>query len=909
MSESIETRASSMVRQLDPEQIFLPHFRELTNEILALPGLDEKKIAQLAENLFNRISQRFYVYVFDKSGKMLKTGLAPEDTEAGIDFLWRFAHDDSYEGEFRERRGDLGMLVGRFFHPRKIKHSNDVCHAVVNYKKSGLIYHKKNQAYSDDKSGVLIFLDLEIEFKGHLGEQVTKAFSEESPIFFVNTTDGSWQAKPELARIVPEVIKLGYSRTQSIAIHNDFLWRRINFRNFQLYFGQRLSLNYYTHLKLLAAAFSVLLLLFSLAVLLRNLHTGKSMRVSIRYKLIAIFVFAVYLPVLGLFMISYNGLNDRRTVLENEARKGMQDILYKIDADFANKENEILAIFERLYHDQTWHNQLTDEWEHNDKLLRKHARVPLEGENFFNHLDIRNIQLEQLFSTARGISNDRIKAINRIISLICLERHMPSQFAKHRVKLRQSDFILKNMMENPVLGFSNFYEQPGRLVEMEFEGSSFYWYWNYYPDADNSVAFFSGNTRIHFNVENFLNSVLKKRYNLGNTALTLAAYFPDQQTWTPEEAKSESDLAKLVKLTEISQTLETGRISYAGQHFLATCLPGIKLKGAIVSCLFPQTEIDYQIDSQRIQIYQGIALIIIISVLTGLLLSKNFLQPIGELNLGMKALRRRDTDFRVEISSQDELGELGDTFNQMMVEVKEMLLAGAVQQCLIPEKFPEIAGYDCVIYNKMATDVGGDYADVFPLSDNRYLVVLGDVTGHGVSSSILTAMVKAQVFRFAQKNRSLSEILKSLSEMIYELLRYRKLMTFCALILDANDHSCQFANAGHPFPVWCDRNGQYKELNQEALPLGVSPRRSKYLTVNENFKSGDLMLLYTDGIAEGAGPDGEAFGYDRVKKVIADNSAHTSEEIKNTLLKEFWQHYQREELDDDLTFVIIRRRL
>ncbi|NLF96523.1 MAG: SpoIIE family protein phosphatase [Candidatus Riflebacteria bacterium] len=906
-AEVTETKASELVRQLDSEQIFLPHFRDLTEKILSLPKLDEKKIVELAEDTFARISQRFFVYVFDTRGKMLKTGLAPEDTEAGIDYLWRFAHDDSYEGEGRERRGDYGKLVGRYFSPRNIKHSNDVCHSVENPKSTGLLYHKKRQAYSDDKSGVMYFLDLNIEFEHHLQQKINHYSSADEPVFF-ERANGTWQGASDVEALAQTVAKLGYTRTKNVVVHNDFLWRRVGFRDFQLYFGKKLSLDYYSRAKGLVVLFSVLLLALSFVYLLRNLFSGQGLRLSIRYKLIAIFVFAVYLPILGLVMVSFNGLNDRRTVLENDARKGMQDILYKIDADFAGKEDEILATFERLYNDRDWQDQITDDWLHNDQLLRKHARIALEGENFFNHLDIRNIRLEQVHSTARGIANDRIKEINRIISLICLERFMPEQMSKNQVKLRQSDFILKNMMENPVLGFSSFYEQPGRLVEMEFEGSSFYWYWNYYPDAGNSVAFFSGNTRVHFNVESFLNKVLQKRYNLGNTALHLAAYFPAQQAWTPESAGSENDLVKLVKLTEISKTLETGRINYEGKKFLATSLPGIKLKGAIISCLFPQSQIDGIIAGQRIQIFQGMALILIISVFTGLLLSKYFLQPVGELNLGMKALRQRNTDFRVEIGSQDELGELGDTFNQMMVEVKEMLLAGAVQQCLIPEKFPDIAGYDCIIYNKMATDVGGDYADVFSLGDDRYLVVLGDVTGHGVSSSILTAMVKAQVFRFARKNRSLSEILKSLSEMIFELLRYRKLMTFCALIFDARNHSCQFANAGHPFPIWCDADGKIKALDKEALPLGVSPRRSNYITVESSFEAGDMMLLYTDGIAEGAGPDGEAFGFDRVRELIVSNRSHSSEEVKNTLLSEFWQHYQREELDDDLTFVIIRRR-
>ena len=906
-AEDTETKASELVRQLDSEQIFLPHFRELTEKILALPNLEEKKIVELAEAAFAETSQRFFVYVFNNRGKMLKTGLAPEDTEVGIDYLWRFAHDDSYEGEGRERRGDYGKLVGRYFSPRNIKHSNDVCHSVENPRSTGLLYHRKRQAYSDDKSGVMLFLDLNIEFEHHLQQKINSYSSADEPVFF-ERADGTWQSASGIAVAAQTIMRLGYTRTRNTAVYDDFLWRRVGFRNFQLYLGRKLSLDYYSRAKWLTVIFSCLLLAFSFALLLRNFYSGQSMRVSIRYKLIAIFVFAVYLPVLGLIMVSLNGLNDRRTVLENEARKGMQDILYKIDADFAGKEDEILATFERLYNSREWRENIGDDWTHNDWLLRKHAGVSLEGENFFNHLDIRNIHLEQVHSTARGIANDRIKEINRIMGLICLERFMPEQMSHNRVKLRQSDFILKNMMENPVLGFSSFYEQPGRLVEMEFEGSSFYWYWNYYPDAGDGVAYFSGNTRVHFNVENFLNKVLKNRYSLGSTALILAAYFPSQQSWTPESAGSENDLVKLVKLTEISKTIETGRIRYDRENFLATCLPGIKLKGAIISCLFPHSQIDRIIEGQRIQIFQGMALILLISVFTGLLLSKYFLQPVGELNLGMKALRQRDTDFRVEINSQDELGELGDTFNQMMVEVKEMLLAGAVQQCLIPDRFPEIKGYDCIIYNKMATDVGGDYADVFSLGDGRYLVVLGDVTGHGVSSSILTAMVKAQVFRFSQKKRSLSEMLKSLSEMIFELLRYRKLMTFCALIFDSNNNSCQFANAGHPFPIWCSLGGEIKPLDAEALPLGVSPKRSNYQTVESSFDPGDLMLLYTDGIAEGAGPDGSAFGFDRVREIIVNNRTASSEEIKNKLLSEFWQHYQREELDDDLTFVIIRRR-
>ena len=301
---------------------------------------------------------------------------------------------------------------------------------------------------------------------------------------------------------------------------------------------------------------------------------------------------------------------------------------------------------------------------------------------------------------------------------------------------------------------------------MDFEGSRLYWYWNYYDAPESPVAYIGGNTTAQSNIVRYLHEILKKRYSLGHTALKLAAFMPAENLWFGIDPTHEGKLQNLFRVSMRSARVEEAAIDFQGSEYLATCLPGVKLYRFYLACLFPLAEIDASIENLRSQIYLGVAFILIIAVLTGLLLSKTFLQPIAEIDQGLQALRRRDTNFRLMIENQDELGELGQTFNQMMVEIKEMLLAGAVQQCLISTACPAIKGFESLIYNRMAADVGGDYADMFELPEQRYLIVLGDVTGHGVSSSILTAMVKAAVFRFATHDADLKTILQSLSSMI-----------------------------------------------------------------------------------------------------------------------------------------------
>ncbi len=913
-ASQIEALARDLFANLDAGAFFTPRLQKMAEEMLPLlqhsgpeNSSDQTNLRNLLKSCYQQtataVGQNFQLFAFDSSGAFIDLGLAPEKSQAPMQYFWKALHHEP--GINRHgRRPEIAHILGKEFRITTAEKENNRCLPTDNFGISGLFFHRRPES---GKHGLIAFVELSADSRAILLDMVNRTNSPETPVLL--PADSASPSKPQTGFRFEELLARAKNDEQTAFLHLDHLWKKFISGSTPLFIGQPFSPNLFLLLRLATIFAAVLLTSLGLLHLYRSFFSQKQVWMSIRIKLVGIFLFAVYLPILGLFMLGYNGLHDRRTVLENEARRGILDLLLEIDSGFVKKERQIHAAFESFYRNTGWQSSLNKGYEELDKAVRLYNGSRPGEDNFFNWFDMRDIQQNQLYSSSIGEANDRIKAMGRTMSLICLEKVMPQRLQQEGVKLRQSDLVLVNLLENPILGFSNLFEQPGRLQIMDFEGSRLYWYWNYYDKPGSPVAYIGGNTGAQNNIIRYLHEILKRRYSLGSTALKLAAFLPGENLWFGIDPKREDKLRNLFKVSIRSARVEEAAINFQGSEYLATCLPGVKLHRFYLACMFPLAEIDASIENLRSQIYLGVAFILIIAVLTGLLLSKTFLQPIAEIDLGLQALRRRDTNFRLMIENQDELGALGQTFNQMMIEIREMLLAGAVQQCLISTECPKIMGFESLIYNRMATDVGGDYADMFELPDQRYLIVLGDVTGHGVSSSILTAMVKAAVFRFASYDTDLKTMLQSLSSMIFELLQRRKLMTFCAMILDGQTGRFYTASAGHPFPLLCSPDGSIRQIEHTSLPLGVSLKRSRYEVVEAEIAPGAMLMLYTDGITEGTDPSGQEFGLERVETVITAKLADGVDAVRDRLLTDFFSHYQRQELDDDLTFILIRRLL
>lgn len=907
-AEKLGKKSELIAGSVHSEAFLKPVFTSIARKYLSFEKNKIEKLHELVRKYSAKAGVKIDTYAFASSGKLIKTDLYPEKNSRIVQFLWDYANSQENENEYSSIKPELQTYFGREFHPRKLKLNRN---KIINFSgnnRNGMIYFSRKILDSQKTRGIILIIKNLPDLHEILKRTIENFTDKKTSLaILVKNKNGKLpdqhKTNPQIANVLNELSKL----KANFLFKNGKVWQRTDIADFTILAGQNTDFSNLQNLKLLASILALVILILSIHASYKYNFSPRKIWVSIRLKLVVVFIFAVYLPLLGLFFLSFKGLQDRRAVLENEALKGMLDVLYKIDSDFSIKEEEILATFNKLYKDRSWQRKLGSNWHKNDKMIRKTTKVGLKGKNFFNWLEIRGPDLNQRFCTARGNANKRVEKLNRVMAQICLEKFSPSTLTPEARKIRQTDFIIRNLIENPVLGFTHFFEVPGQIVPMEFEGAYLYWYWNYYADPVDGVAYFAGNTKVQYNAIKYLQKYLKRRFNLGNTALKLVSFHPAENTWLPESKQIDEELVNLNRLCTLNQRVTTAKLEINNQPYLATCFPGTKLRDVYLTCLYPEKQIKNKIDTLRNQIYTGMVIIFAIAVLTGLLLTRAFLKPAGELRNGLMALRKRDTDFRVKINNNDEFGDLGETFNQMMLEVKEMLLAKAVQQCLIPTDPPLIEGYDLIIYNQMATDVGGDYADAFILPENRFLTVLGDVTGHGISSSILTAMVKALIFRFSKNPTDLAKILKQLSEMVFDLLKRRKLMTFCAVIMEKDTGKFILANAGHPYPIICRRNGKTEKIEHGSLPLGVSKKRSNYKTIEGVLNPGESLFIYTDGIAEATNSKNMMFGFDRLETIISQNHDRTAESIKNSLLEAFWNHYGDNALDDDLTFVIVKR--
>ncbi|MBI3037426.1 HAMP domain-containing protein, partial [bacterium] len=165
-------------------------------------------------------------------------------------------------------------------------------------------------------------------------------------------------------------------------------------------------------------------------------------------------------------------------------------------------------------------------------------------------------------------------------------------------------------------------------------------------------------------------------------------------------------------------------------------------------------------------------MIFITTMVTGLL-SQKILAPLGNLLLGLNAINVRDFRHRIPEGEKDEFGALINTFNEMIEGLDDLEVAKIVQECFFPNSEQEIQGVKAYGRCKPATQIGGDYFDYFPISPTQMGVIIGDVSGHGVSSAIVMSMAKA-VLSHPATGSNPAGIMSLLNQMFWKCLKRKK---------------------------------------------------------------------------------------------------------------------------------------
>lgn len=293
-------------------------------------------------------------------------------------------------------------------------------------------------------------------------------------------------------------------------------------------------------------------------------------------------------------------------------------------------------------------------------------------------------------------------------------------------------------------------------------------------------------------------------------------------------------------------------------------------------------------------------------------------RAVNRLSRATAAVRRADFSVRIPVRRSDQIGELQRSFNQMAANLeasvrsaakresleKELAIARSLQQSLLPADLPRSERVEFATLFEPSAAIGGDYFDILRIDESRIAVVIADVSGHGLPTGLRMAMLKAALVILVEEAKEPAEILRRLSAMVRSQTEDRFFVTATIGVVDFREGVLDLTNAGHP-PTYLIRDGKVAELLLPGNPLGALG--DDYGHSRIELENDDLLVWLSDGLIEITDPDGEPFGYDRIRGAL-EGYAGGADGARERLLAAVEAHADGQPSNDDQTLVAMRYR-
>ncbi len=238
---------------------------------------------------------------------------------------------------------------------------------------------------------------------------------------------------------------------------------------------------------------------------------------------------------------------------------------------------------------------------------------------------------------------------------------------------------------------------------------------------------------------------------------------------------------------------------------------------------------------------------------------------------------------------------------------QDIEVAGTIQQKIIPERLPDIAGYDIAGINIPTKMVGGDYYDCIKLPDDRYAFIIADVSGKGVPATLLVSSLQASLSAYLENDIPLTDLASRLNKVIYNASTEDKYITFFIALLDPVTGELESLNAGHNPIYMMDKSNKIKELSAGGIPFGMMGMDFPYTSEKTFIKPGESVLLYTDGVTEAMNEDEEEYDdLHPLKEFYTKNSALRSKEFIDLLIRDIDNFTGKTPQSDDITALYLR---
>lgn len=241
---------------------------------------------------------------------------------------------------------------------------------------------------------------------------------------------------------------------------------------------------------------------------------------------------------------------------------------------------------------------------------------------------------------------------------------------------------------------------------------------------------------------------------------------------------------------------------------------------------------------------------------------------------------------------------------------QDLEVARRIQRMLLPEKVPPIPGYEIAGDSQSMEAVGGDYFDVHLVDPTTLALLVGDVSGHGVASSLVMTMTRSILRASLSPQRPPSEILQHANALLSEDMLPRMFVTLLLVLIELPTGRVSWSSAGHVPLLHLTEQGQIHAFEQKAQPLGMSRwARIKpiYRTFDFNLAPGDLLLLYSDGLLEAANPQGDLFEMQRLQAAFRRVAHAPASAILHGLRQAVQDFCAEAAPNDDVTSLVLRR--
>jgi serine phosphatase RsbU (regulator of sigma subunit) len=240
----------------------------------------------------------------------------------------------------------------------------------------------------------------------------------------------------------------------------------------------------------------------------------------------------------------------------------------------------------------------------------------------------------------------------------------------------------------------------------------------------------------------------------------------------------------------------------------------------------------------------------------------------------------------------------------------ELEIAREIQVSLQPDQLPEIPWLSMSSFSKPAKIVGGDFFNIVRRSNDQMLSIVGDVAGKGVPAALYAAHIQSMFESLSEQSASPAQIMNGLNQLICRRLREGDFITAVIAFFESGGKSMTIARAGHNWPLYYSAQSKtISHLKPQGVCLGIDKEMGFSACLEEKtipVHSGDILLLYSDGITEAMNSNNHLFDLSRLESALKESAQFPAEKIVEGINHRLDEFVQSEELHDDVTMVAIK---